>query len=121
MHELAIAQTLIDTAAAALPSDDNVRLVAMQVLLGPLAGVSKAELAFGFDVVAAGTPFAGVHLEIEDVPVVVFCKQCQAEYRLDQPSLPLVCPTCGTMTVNVVRGKELTLKSVEVSDDAAIA
>jgi hydrogenase nickel incorporation protein HypA/HybF len=121
MHELAIAQQLIDTATAAMPPDDNIRLVALQVQLGPLAGVSSAELAFGFDVVAAGTPFAGVRLEIEDVPVVVYCAQCQAEFPLDTPVFPLVCPVCGTMAVRIVRGKELTLKSFEVSDDAASA
>jgi hydrogenase nickel incorporation protein HypA/HybF len=97
------------------------RLVALQVQLGPLAGVSKAELAFGFEVVAAGTPLAGVRLEIEDVPVVISCTQCQAEFTLDVALFPLSCPTCGTMAVRVVRGKELTLKSFEVSDDAASA
>jgi hydrogenase nickel insertion protein HypA len=119
MHELAIAQQLIDTAAAAIPPTDTMRMVALQVQLGPLAGVSKAELVFGFDIVAAGTPFADVRLEIEDVPVVISCAQCQAEYTLEPPLFPLACPTCGTMAVRVVRGKELTLKSFEVSDDAA--
>jgi hydrogenase nickel insertion protein HypA len=119
MHELAIAQTLIDTAASALPRNTPVQIIALRVGLGPLAGVSKQELEFGFQVVASGTPFAAARLEIEEFPVVVQCPHCQSQYRLDEPSLPLRCPNCASTAVQVLQGKELILKSFEVSDEPA--
>lgn len=79
MHELAIAQTLCDTALAALPAQETTGPIrAMHVRLGLLAGVSKEELAFGFDVVTRGTPFEGASLEIEEVPARVVCDACAA-------------------------------------------
>ena len=73
MHELAIAQRLIETAVAALPKSADAQVAALRVQLGALAGVSKAELQFGFDVVSAGTPFAGARLEIEEIAAAVDC------------------------------------------------
>jgi hydrogenase nickel incorporation protein HypA/HybF len=119
MHELAIAQTLIDTATRALPFSKQMRVITLQVRLGPLAGVSKPELEFGFGVVATGTPFASARLEVEEIPVVVHCPHCQTHASIDEPTLLLVCPRCGATPVQVVQGKELTLKSFEVTHDPA--
>lgn len=115
MHELAIAQSLIEIAQAALPATNGVQIVAVRVGLGALAGVSSDELQFGFDVVAQGTPFEGARLVIEDVPLVVYCPHCQANYTLSAVE-PLCCPVCETL-VQIIQGKELTLQAVEVSDD----
>jgi hydrogenase nickel incorporation protein HypA/HybF len=118
MHELAIAQNLIETAVAALPEVADARVTALRVQLGALAGISKAELRFGFDVVSAGTPLAGARLEIEEIPAVIDCPHCQARFLLADSDYP-VCPICGATAVGVVQGKELTLMSIEVRDVAA--
>lgn len=118
MHELAIAQTLCDTALTALDAEANPQhgpIRVMRVRLGPLAGVSKEELAFGFDVVTRGTPFDGASLEIEEVPAVVACDDCGAESQLAEPE-PLLCPSCGGTNVRVVQGKELMLQSIEMDE-----
>lgn len=115
MHELAIAQQLCDAAKAALPTAEA-QVSTMTVRLGPLAGVSKDELAFGFEVMSRGTVFDGAHLEIEEVPAVVRCDACQAESQITDPNL-LACPACGATTVQVVQGRELILQSIEVVDD----
>ena len=57
MHEMAIAQRLLDTASAALPATAGARINVLRVRLGALAGVSREELLFGFDVVKSGTYF----------------------------------------------------------------
>jgi hydrogenase nickel incorporation protein HypA/HybF len=88
------------------------------VQLGALAGVSKAELQFGFDVMSAETPCAGARLVIAEAPAVVHCAQCAAEFALADPAYPL-CPKCGTAAISVVRGKELILLSIEVCDEPA--
>jgi hydrogenase nickel incorporation protein HypA/HybF len=114
MHELAIAQSLIETASAALPAADAMQIVTMQVRLGALAGVSKEELQFGFSVVAKGTPFEGARLEIEDVPVIVYCPHCQVEQVL-LTAEPLCCPVCATPTPKIIQGKALTITAIEVN------
>jgi len=118
MHELAIAQCLIDSASAALPSKTSGHITALKVQLGALAGLSKDELAFGFQVVSTGTAFAGAALEIEELPAVIHCLHCNANYSVSDLAA-FYCPFCNNADVQIVQGKELTLRSIEISDRAA--
>jgi hydrogenase nickel incorporation protein HypA/HybF len=121
MHELAIAQQLIEKAASSLPAGTTGRVRTVLVQLGPLAGVSVDELRFGFSVAATGTPFAGAQLKIVETPVVVYCAECQAESPLSAPVYTLFCPRCDATAVRLVHGKELILTSFEVEDELATA
>lgn len=118
MHELSVAMSLVECACEELPRLGNgSRITAIHVRIGPLAGIVKEALQFSFDAAAAGSPIAGARLEIEDVPISVFCRRCAAEHRLDRPE-ELRCPVCGTSTPDVVTGRELEVKALEVVDDA---
>lgn len=119
MHELGIAQRLIETAVALLPANTT-QVSILRVQLGALAGVSKDELVFGFGAVSPDTPCADAQLEIEEVPAVVHCPQCGIDFSVtDVDHLP--CPTCGTPAVLVVQGKELILASIEVQEETVHA
>jgi hydrogenase nickel incorporation protein HypA/HybF len=62
------------------------------------------------------TPLQGSQLIVEDVPVIVFCPQCQQEREL--PSVQLfACPGCGTPTMDVRQGKELEVFALEVKEE----
>jgi hydrogenase nickel incorporation protein HypA/HybF len=92
------------------------RVLALHLRLGPLAGVVKEALLFSFDLAAEGTPIAGARLQIEDVPVVVYCPRCAARRTLASIQ-NFCCPVCGEPTPEVLEGRELELKSMEVSVD----
>jgi hydrogenase nickel incorporation protein HypA/HybF len=113
MHELVFAQKLIETAQAALVEQTD-QVVALHIRLGAHAGLSKDELIFGFEVVAAGTPFARARLKIEEQPTVLYCPQCDARFML-APTDALFCPACNTLQVQIIQGKELLLQSIEVA------
>jgi hydrogenase nickel incorporation protein HypA/HybF len=112
MHEFALAQTLLETAAADLPAGQVQQVTKVWVKLGPLAGVSTEELQFGFAVAAAGTPFAQAQLVIEPTPLMVYCPRCAVNHALEQTE-PLSCPVCGFTATQVVGGKEVVLQSLE--------
>jgi len=113
MHELSIAVSLIDMAAEEAERL-GVRVEALHLRLGPLSGVVSDALLFSFDLAAAGTSIEGARLEIEDVPVVVFCPACGEERQL--PGIQCFqCPVCGTPTPDVIRGRELELATLEVA------
>jgi hydrogenase nickel incorporation protein HypA/HybF len=118
MHELSIAVSLIDVAAEEAARLGDVRVHALHVRLGPLSGVVKEALAFSFDVAAAGTPLEGARLQIEEVPVRVFCAHCAEERTLPNVQ-PLRCPACDGSTPEIVGGRECLLVALEVDDDAA--
>jgi hydrogenase nickel incorporation protein HypA/HybF len=115
MHELAIAQSLIDTAIALMPAGTS-QVARLHVQLGTLAGLSKDELTFGFEVMSKQTPCAEAKLEIEEIPAVVYCPQCGNEYSIDDDRF-LICPTCGTPAVLILQGKELQITSIEIMDE----
>jgi hydrogenase nickel incorporation protein HypA/HybF len=117
VHELSIAVSLVETACEKAASLGDVRVEALHLRLGALSGVVREALLFSFDVAAEGTPLAGARLEITDVPLTVLCPSCSEEREL--PGFPLVCPTCETPTPQVVRGRDLELTALEVSEHAA--
>lgn len=94
-------------------SRGGVRVHAIHLKLGPLSGVVKDALLFSYDVACEGTALAGSRLLIEEVPVAVYCPNCEAEtapVSLQQ----FCCSTCATPTPEVVRGRELEVVALEI-------
>ena len=120
MHELSIAQSLVETAAAAAAANGIRRVETVHLKLGALAGVVKASLLFAYDIATANTPLAGSTLAIEEVPVVILCPQCERERTLPNAQL-LWCPVCHTPTGQIVQGKELELVSLRGYDEPTTA
>ena len=115
MHELSVAQGLVELVADEVARDGPVRVLSVQLRIGPLSGVEPSALLFAYDAATAGTPLDGSALHIEEVPATVFCEPCGVERELVAVTC-LRCPACGAATPNVVRGRELEVVSVEVAD-----
>lgn len=111
MHELSIAQALIDAACeAAGPA----RVTRVMIRVGELAGVVAEALQFSFEVAAVGTACEGAELQIEPVPLAIHCPACDAMHTSLEP-YRLTCPACGT-TGTIVAGRELDLIEIELVD-----
>jgi hydrogenase nickel incorporation protein HypA/HybF len=117
MHELSIAMSLIEVASEEAARLGAARVHALHVRIGPLSGVVKEALAFSFDVASAGTALEGARLEIEEVPVQVYCDACGGERTLPDVQ-PLRCPACAAPASDVVGGRECLLTALEIEDDA---
>jgi hydrogenase nickel incorporation protein HypA/HybF len=117
VHELSISISLVEAACEKAAELGSVRVEAVHLRLGPLSGVVRDALLFSFDLATAGTAIEGARLEIEEVPLTVFCPRCEAERQLPSPQ-SFRCPVCGTPASEVVSGRELELTALEVIDDA---
>jgi hydrogenase nickel incorporation protein HypA/HybF len=93
------------------------RVHAVHLKLGALSGVVKDALLFSYDLACEGTALEGSALIIEEVPVVVYCATCKAERTLESIQ-KFCCPACGTLTPEVVSGKQLELSAIEISEMA---
>ena len=111
MHELSIAQAIVDVAARHAGS---ARVARVHVRIGRLRQVVPSALAFSFELCAHGTPVEGAELEIEHVAIGAVCRSCGTASTL--AGFPLACPACGGLAVNVVRGEELQVESLELED-----
>jgi len=116
MHELSIALSLIEMATEEVERRGGARITALHLKLGPLSGVVKDALLFSYEVACNGTPLEGSQLVIEDVPVLIYCSQCEAEQQLDSIQR-FCCPVCGTLSSDVVKGRELEFVAMEIEAD----
>lgn len=114
MHELSIACSIVDTVIENLP-DANSRPTRIYLKIGALSGVVRDALLFSFDVATADTRAAGATLEIEEVPVIIHCADCDLDTTLD--GVPIFkCGKCGGLTGDIRQGKEMEIVSFEVED-----
>lgn len=114
MHELSIAMSIIEMAAEEAERRGGVQVHAIHLKLGQLSGVIKDALLFSYEVACQGTLLEGSSLVIEEVPVVVYCQTCRAETALASLQR-FCCGSCGALTPEVVRGKELEVVALEIN------
>lgn len=113
MHELSIAQSLIELACDAAARERAERVSKLIVRIGAMSGVVKEALEFSFGLAAERTACEGAALEIEEVAVTIACPKCQ-EIKPLADVFDWRCPDCGTPTSEVVAGRELDLVSIVV-------
>lgn len=113
MHELSIALSIVEIATEEAAKHGDARVEAVHVRLGALSGVVKDALLFSWELACEETPLAGSSLEIEEIPVRVWCPECQAERPLDA-ALDFRCTACGALTTEVRSGRELEVSALQL-------
>ncbi|WAL69307.1 hydrogenase maturation nickel metallochaperone HypA [Amycolatopsis cynarae] len=108
MHELSITQSVVEAIAERM-GEAEVTAVCLEI--GRLSGVVPDAVRFCFDVVCAGTRLEGARLDIVEPEGRARCRACGEEFGMPDP-IPL-CP-CGSADVEIVGGRQLRIKSVEV-------
>ena len=106
--------SIIEGASQEASHHGGAQVHAVHLKLGPLSGVVKDALLFSYALACEGTPLEGSQLLIEEVPVVIYCPQCEKEQALDSIQR-FCCPACGTLTPDVVSGKQLELVAIEIT------
>jgi hydrogenase nickel incorporation protein HypA/HybF len=90
---------------------------AVGLRVGALAGTTVEALDGAWPLVIAGTLLDGARLEIEWVPAAVWCPTCAAEREIDE-FYALTCPSCGTPTGHLLRGKEFAATFADLATGA---
>lgn len=117
MHELSIAVNLVDIAETAAREAGAQSVNVVNLRLGEMSGVVKDALLFAYDIACQGTLLAGSRLEVETVPLAIYCPTCGREQIL--PSIQaLQCPVCGTFSAEIRSGTEMEIISMEITDHA---
>jgi hydrogenase nickel incorporation protein HypA/HybF len=113
LHEITVALSLIEGIEETARTQGIERVTTVHVRIGALSGIVRDALLFSWDVATVQTVAEGSRLCIEEVPLVVFCERCENE-RSPRAGTGLLCPTCGTPSPRIVRGREMQLVSMEV-------
>ena len=113
MHELSIAMSIVELAEEEAERR-GVQIEAIHLKLGALSGVAREALLSSYEMACEDTPLRGSRLVVEEIPIVVFCPQCQARRTLTSAQW-FCCPECGTPTSEILQGKELEVVALEIA------
>ena len=116
MHEMGIAMEIVEIAIASIPAGmQGQRVERVNLTIGKLSAVIPESLRFCFEIVAKDTPLCNAELNIEEGPVVVRCRDCNAQETINEPVF--ACRKCSSGSVEVISGRELDINSIEIADE----
>lgn len=111
MHELRIAESIVDIALKEINRRQLIGVRAVGVRIGALSGVDPEALEFGFIAITADTSLAGVKLEIENISVRGTCRACGRDFEIAE--FVFVCPHCYATDIETSSGNELDITYLE--------
>lgn len=114
MHELSIAQSIVETVYNHVPEERRSLVSAITVEVGAASGVVADSLCFAFDALKEQVPFCSAELKIITVPFVVQCDECGKQSQND--ACLMICTHCGSIEVTIISGTELIVKQIELAD-----
>lgn len=110
MHEMPIAQAIVDQAVQAVAPHGATRIDAIEVEIGRMRQIVPEALQVAFTATSEGTIASGARLEITEIEMIARCLRCGEQFT---PEIALyVCPACGQADVQVVAGNDMILKSI---------
>jgi hydrogenase nickel incorporation protein HypA/HybF len=112
MHEMALAQALVNQVIELAEKEGCRKILNVQVSIGALSGVMRESLEFCFPVVARGTALEETLLNVVEVPLTAECRDCRS---ISNPKpFDIECCHCGSMNLMVTEGRDFKLISFEV-------
>ncbi|MFP3927671.1 MAG: hydrogenase maturation nickel metallochaperone HypA [Desulfobacteraceae bacterium] len=112
MHEMSIAQGLAEIVHEEMEKAGATSLHSVRLAIGEMSAVVPEALAFGFQVVTAGTRMEGAELKMETVPLRGRCRDCGLEFTIQNHEF--LCPRCNGGGIEILSGRELTVLEILV-------
>ena len=111
MHEMAIAEGILEIALDYAQKNDAARIERIGLLLGELSGVETDALSLCFSSLVQGTPAEHAALTWERVPLMGRCHDCGRELRIRPQDY--LCPACGG-GMEIIGGREMRVDFIEM-------
>jgi hydrogenase nickel incorporation protein HypA/HybF len=112
MHELSIAQSVVETACGVVKEQGASRVVSLTIDAGLLSGVVKESLLFCLPLAAKGTAAEDAKWIVNTIPVEISCRRCETVSKTDE--VGLICSKCESFDIEIVSGRELTIRELEI-------
>lgn len=112
MHEMSIAQSLIDIIKEEMSKNDAKWLRSVSLHIGEMSGIVPEALSFSFDVITSGTAIEGAELKMDIVPLRGYCHRCDLTFKIE--NYAFVCQNCGDINIDTVSGQDLSIVEIEV-------
>ncbi len=108
MHEMGFCEAVV---GAVEKRAGNRPVARVKVHVGRLHHVHPEAFEQSFAMAAGGGVAEGASAELVFVPARGHCGSCQSDFETDE--VPLACPHCGGVDIELTGGDELLLESIE--------
>lgn len=115
MHELSIAQEIINIVNNHLPDPEPANVKSVKVKVGKLSNILPDSLSFCFEALTNESHLKGSKLEIVEIPVKIHCAGCNKESEIENPVF--ACPKCSSNKLKIISGMELQVDEIELFDE----
>ena len=112
MHEMSIAQSLIEVVKEEMLKHDAKSLRSVRLNIGQMSAIVPDSLSFCFNVIITGTQFEGARLIMDIIPLRGTCHRCKSEFEIKDYAF--VCPSCDSSEIETIAGQDLTIVEMEV-------
>lgn len=121
MHEFSMTTQIVNYVLEEAKKHNAKRVNEVHLIIGKLTFLGIEQVKFAYDLLVKNTIMEDSKLHIEEKNGIVKCNNCgyngDLKYEDDPvyhiPSPTLNCPKCGDV-VNIVGGKECTIKSIKL-------
>lgn len=115
MHELSIAISIVDIASKQAKAASATAVSRVELDIGTMSGIEYESLNFALSVAVQDTMLEGTEFKINRIEPLCECQACNYLYTPD--GLFGQCPECNDRNIQVIRGKELQIKSLLVEQN----
>ncbi len=112
MHELSVTQSMLELVLKQAEENNASKVEKINIVIGHMTGIVDECVKFYFDFLSKGTIAEGAELSVQTLPTQAECRDCGEKYEVGE--LDWSCPSCGSLRIKMVSGKELYVESIEV-------
>jgi hydrogenase nickel incorporation protein HypA/HybF len=112
VHEVALAQAVWRQVAAEMARHEGRTLLSVRLLVGKWSGADPESLEFALQILAGESSWPKAAFQIRTEPLGLACGKCGRKFEPEE--LNLACPGCRSLDVEVVKGKDVYVESLEI-------
>jgi len=112
MHELSIAVNIVEIAEESTLKEGAKTVSEIELEIGSMSGVVLEAMELALKSAVIGTMLEKAKVKIITIPGKAKCADCGAEFEIEELYAP--CPECSNPFSDIIEGKELRVKSLEV-------
>ena len=112
MHEFSLVLNIIDIVTEYAIKENAKEVKEVEIEVGELSGVVYDALEFALQTAVKGTLIENSAVHIQVIKGLARCTDCLHEYETDSLFKP--CPNCKACAPDIIKGKELRVKSIVI-------
>ncbi len=114
MHELSIAESIIDIVKTETAHLKTPKIYGIIIEIGALSGVEIDALEFAFEAIKKESILKDAVITINKIDAKVKCIECDHVFFPD--NLHTACPVCGSFIHKVITGQEMKVRSITAEE-----